>query len=205
MIYSIRTYRRLSKYDDYAHPVNVKPFGFNDDLERDTSYNSVGSRPSLDKRLSSTSSMLSLGSIRSVQKPVQLQQIERTPSQYSHKRDTQFDAYVARHGSVRSRDGERAMSGDFSYAGTPVDENRNDTLSPISRDRAISAPRAPSWASERGLVAVPEEEDEADRGNDGRYRDTVGDSRRESMGQRSIDQPPVPQEADIAEPKWRRE
>lgn len=202
----MRTYRRLSAYDDYSHPVNVKPFGFNDDLERDTSYSGKsGARPSLDKRLSSASSRLSLGSIKSVQKPVQLQQIERTPSQYSHKRDTQFDAYVARHGSVKRKDSsDRVMSGDFSY-GSPV--TTPDELTVPSRPRAASAPRAPSWGVEHGLVAVPEEEDEMERGGkDMRDREALlGNNRRESGERNSLHGPAIPQAADVTEPKWQRQ
>ncbi|KAF7561841.1 hypothetical protein G7046_g2319 [Stylonectria norvegica] len=152
--YSVRAYIRLSKYDDYSHPVNVKNFGFNDDLERDTSYSSKRSMlPTMDKRLSLTSSRLSISSTQADAVP--LQPLEKTPSLYSHKRDTQFDDYVARRGSISSaKDGERAVSGDFSWAGTPKEETA------ITRPRGASMPRAVSWTSERGLVSVPEEDDE---------------------------------------------
>ena len=215
-------YRRLSKYDDYAHPVNVKPFGY-DDVDRDTSYPSkVGApRPSLDKRLSSTSSRLSMGSIRmkNEPQPVPMKPLERTPSQYSHKRDTQFDAYVARRGSVNlQKDGDRAVSGEFGWSGSPIDlqeeiarrESIANTGTVPTRPRGASMPRAASWASDRGLVAVPEEDDEPDKDKEARDREALlTDSRRESVdhhsiGHRSVEQPPVPQEVDLSEPKWQR-
>ncbi|CAM1504256.1 Fc.00g018470.m01.CDS01 [Cosmosporella sp. VM-42] len=226
VIYSVHCYRRLSMYDDYAHPVNVKPFGY-DDVDRDASYSSkVGvPRPSLDKRLSSTSSRLSMASIRRPDpQPVPMKPLERTPSQYSHKRDTQFDAYVARRGSAGMKsDVERAVSGEFGWSGTPGDlqeeiarrESITNTGTVPARPRGASMPRAPSWASDRGLVAVPEEDDEPDKDKEARDREALlADSRRasvdrnslgnHSIGHHSVEQPPVPQEADVAELKWQR-
>ncbi|KAF4465777.1 hypothetical protein FALBO_7371 [Fusarium albosuccineum] len=191
VFYSVRRYRRLSQYDDYTHPVNVKPFGFNDDLERDNSY--LGSaRPSIDKRFSSASSRLSISSSRA--EPVELGKVQRTPSvQYSHKRDTQFDEYVARRGSVTKND--RTGSGDFSWAGN-VDQESGTT----TRPRGASMGRAASWASDRGLVAVPEEDDET-AAKDKKDREALlGDTPRES-----VDGLIVHQEADLAEPRWQRE
>ncbi|KAF7547622.1 hypothetical protein G7Z17_g7598 [Cylindrodendrum hubeiense] len=203
VIYTLRIYRRLSAYDDYAHPVNVKPFGFADE-ERDLSYQSnLGVRPSLEQRFSSASSRMSLSSTKN--EPVELNKIERTPSVYSHKRDTQFDAYVARRGSV-----DRAVSGEFGWSGSPVDIQdelaRRDSVNTgnvITRPRGTSMPRAPSWASDRGLVAVPEEEDEP---IDKRDREAEHKKAREALlgetPRESIDGPHVHQEVDMADAKW---
>ncbi|KAH7155188.1 hypothetical protein B0J13DRAFT_219985 [Dactylonectria estremocensis] len=210
VIYTIRIYRRLSAYDDYSHPVNVKPFGFKDG-ERDMSYQSnlaVGGRPSLEQRFSSASSRLSISSSKN--EPVELNQMERTPSVYSHKRDTQFDAYVARRNSVGTAD--RAVSGEFGWSGSPVDIQdelaRRESITTgnvVTRPRGTSMPRAPSWASDRGLVAVPEEEDEPLDKHDKeaerqRAREALlGDTPRES-----IDGPMMHQEVDLGDSKWRQ-
>ncbi|KAF4982695.1 hypothetical protein FZEAL_1722 [Fusarium zealandicum] len=200
VFYSIRVYRRLSAYDDYSHPVNVKPFGFHDDLERDTSYPSTvgGPRQSTDKRFSSVSSRLSFSSSKT--DPVELGKLERTPSVYSHKRDTQFDDFVARRGSVHKTD--RTLSGDFSRSASAAD--LQDSASTPTRPRGHSTGRATSWASERGLVAVPEEDDDENHGNQSKGKmdrqSLLGDTPRES-----VDGPLVPQEVDLAEPRWQRE
>ncbi|KAG5799800.1 hypothetical protein H9Q69_001207 [Fusarium xylarioides] len=191
VFYSVRRYRRLSAYDDYTHPVNVKPYGFNDDLERDTSY----ARQSTDKRFSSASSRASIISKR---ESVEMGTVQRTPSVYSHKRDTQFDDYVARRGSATK---ERIGSGDFSYAGAQGEaQDSGATLTP-TRLRGASSGRAASWTSDRGLVAVPEEEDDTAAGKEKKDREALlGNTPRES-----IDGLVVPQEADLSEPRWQRE
>ncbi|KAI5462341.1 hypothetical protein BGZ63DRAFT_211343 [Mariannaea sp. PMI_226] len=204
VIYAVRAYRRLSVFDDYAHPINVKPFGFNDDIERDTSYQgSIGVRSSMDGRLSLRSSRLSLSSSKN---DVALQKVEQqTTSVYSHKRDTLFEEYVARRSSVGGSD--RAVSGDFSWTVSPADLHdetaRRDSLgSPIlGRPRGLSAPRAPSYASERGLVAVPEEANEAETHDKAAERKKAqeallgGETPRDSISI-SITGPPVIQVAD---------
>ncbi|KAM5351771.1 hypothetical protein ACJ41O_004494 [Fusarium nematophilum] len=204
VFYSIRTYRRLSVYDDYSHPVNVKPFGYNDDLERDTSYPSTlgGVRSSVDKRFSSASSRLSISSSTRPD-PVELQKLERTPSVYSHKRDTQFDDYMARRGSVTKPD--RVVSGEFSWTTSPAEPVSSASLT--TRPRGASMPRAPSWASDRGLVAVPEEDGDETAGKESKA-DKDKKDREALLGfgpRESIDGPAVPQEVDLAEPKWQRE
>ncbi|KAF4483500.1 hypothetical protein FAGAP_11745 [Fusarium agapanthi] len=197
VFYSVRRYRRLSAYDDYTHPVNVKPYGFNDDLEHDTSY----ARQSTDKRFSSASSRASIISKR---ESVEMGTIQRTPSVYSHKRDTQFDDYVARRGSATK---ERIGSGDFSYAGAQGEtQDSGATLSP-TRPRGASSGRAASWTSDRGLVAVPEEEDDTGAGKESKAEKEKKD-REALLGntpRESIDGLVVPQEADLSEPRWQRE
>lgn len=206
MFYSVRRYRRLSAYDDYTHPVNVKPYGFNDDLERDTSY----SQHSGDKRFSSASSRASIISKR---ESVEMGTVQRTPSVYSHKRDTQFDDYVARRGSVTK---ERIGSGDFSYAGAQGELQEPGSLTPITptgatlspnRPRGYSSSRAASWTSDRGLVAVPEEEDDTVAGKESKAEKEKKD-REALLGntpRESVDGPLVPQEVDLSEPRWQRE
>ncbi|KAH7267068.1 uncharacterized protein BKA55DRAFT_554251 [Fusarium redolens] len=197
VFYSVRRYRRLSAYDDYTHPINVKPYGFNDDLERDTSY----ARQSTDKRFSSTSSRASIISKR---ESVEMGTVQRTPSVYSHKRDTQFDDYVARRGSVTK---ERIGSGDFSYAGAQGEaQDSGATLTP-TRPRGASSGRAASWTSDRGLVAVPEEDDDTTAGKESKTEKEKKD-REALLGntpRESIDGQVVPQEADLSEPRWQRE
>ncbi|KAG7419291.1 hypothetical protein DER46DRAFT_191649 [Fusarium sp. MPI-SDFR-AT-0072] len=197
VFYSVRRYRRLSAYDDYTHPVNVKPYGFNDDLERDTSY----ARQSTDKRFSSTSSRASIISKR---ESVEMGTVQRTPSVYSHKRDTQFDDYVARRGSATK---ERIGSGDFSYAGAQGEaQDSGATLTP-TRPRGASSGRAASWTSDRGLVAVPEEDDDTTAGKESKTEKEKKD-REALLGntpRESIDGLVVPQEADLSEPRWQRE
>ncbi|KAF9764252.1 hypothetical protein IL306_002849 [Fusarium sp. DS 682] len=197
VFYSVRRYRRLSAYDDYTHPVNVKPYGFNDDLERDTSY----ARQSTDKRFSSTSSRASIISKR---ESVEMGTVQRTPSVYSHKRDTQFDDYVARRGSATK---ERIGSGDFNYAGAQGEaQDSGATLTP-TRPRGASSGRAASWTSDRGLVAVPEEDDDTIAGKE--YKKEKEKKDREALlgntPRESIDGPVVPQEVDLSEPRWQRE
>ncbi|KAM0297576.1 hypothetical protein ACHAPM_009307 [Fusarium culmorum] len=203
VFYSVRRYRRLSAYDEYNHPVNVKPYGFNDDIERDTSY----ARQSTDKRYSSASSRESIISKR---ESVEMNTVQRTPSVYSHKRDTQFDDYVARRGSATK---ERIGSGDFSYAGAQGEVQESGTLTPTgatlspTRPRGYSSGRAVSWTSDRGLVAVPEEEDDSAAGKESKTEKEKKD-REALLGntpRESVDGQIVPQEVDLSEPRWQRE
>lgn len=203
MFYSVRRYQRLSAYDDYTHPVNVKPYGFNDDIERDTSY----AQQSGDKRFSSTSSRASIISKR---ESLEMGTVQRTPSVYSHKRDTQFDDYVARRSSLTK---ERIGSGDFSYAGAQGELQESGSLTPTgatlapNRPRGYSSSRAASWTSEGGLVAVPEEEDDAAARKESKSEKEKKD-REALLGntpRESVDGLVIPQEADLSEPRWQRE
>ncbi|KAF5017421.1 hypothetical protein F66182_10649 [Fusarium sp. NRRL 66182] len=202
VFYSVRRYRRLSAYDDYTHPINVKPYGFKDDIERDTSYAGSlgGARQSMDKRFSSASSRASITSKRD---SVEMGSVSRTPSVYNHKRDTQFDDYVARRGSVSKSD--RIGSGDYSWAGAQGEAQESGTT--LTRPRGASTGRAASYASDRGLVAVPEEDDESIIGKESKAQKEKKD--REALlghsSRSSIDGPVVVQEADLSEPRWQRE
>lgn len=209
-IYAILTYRRLSAYDDYAHPANVKSFGFRDGL--DDPYSSRANlRPSIDKRFSSVSSRLSIGSAHtsnSIDQPaaVPLDRLERTPSYYSHERDTQFEEYVARRGSYTGKaDVERAVGVEFGWASPPVGAAGSppgETPTAVvmgtvkSRPRGASMPRSPSYASDHVLVAVPEEDDDEAENKKGRDRKALlqEDERRDS------DDAPAAQDIDLVEP-----
>lgn len=211
-IYAIITYRRLSAYDDYAHPANVKSFGFRDGPHRSASYSSrTNLRPSLDKRVSSVSSRLSIGSAHtsnSTEQPaaVPLSTLERTPSYYSHERDTQFEEYVARRGSYTGKaDVERAVGAEFGWSsppreagGTPPGEVPTVVVMGAvqSRPRGASMPRAPSYASDHVLVAVPEEEDEIEHKRGADREALIKDEERRN----SDEGPQGTHEVDLAEP-----
>lgn len=204
VIYSVQTYRRLSVYDDYAHPVNVKPFGFHDGMDRDLSYSSkTGVRPSLEQRFSSVSSRLSIGSTSIKNEQVPMERVDPAPSYYDHQRDTQFEEYRIRRGSIGAKkDGARTFSGDFSSPGSPT--SIQEEWAKKNRPRGYSGARAASWASERGLVAVPEEDDDEAQSKSIKdvkdHEALLGNSPRESVeGQKVL------QEVDLAEPKWKRE
>lgn len=209
-IYAVLTYRRLSAYDDYARPVNVKGYGFSDGLDRDCSYPgrlSIRNSLSVDKRGSIGSSRLSIGSAG--HEPVHLQTMERTPSFYSHERDTQFDDYVARRSSWSNKaDLERAVSAESGRAGSR--EASPDAVvvaagAVKTRARGPSIGRAVSYTSDHVLVAVPEEEAEGLEGPAVGPHETdrqalLGRSRRNSA-----DGPALLQEVDVTEPRWQRE
>ncbi|EFY86503.1 hypothetical protein MAC_07446 [Metarhizium acridum CQMa 102] len=211
-IYAILTYRRLSAFDDYVRPANVKGYGFNDGEDADFSYTSrLSILRSVDKRGPVGSHRPSIGSLRSAKnEPVMLNDMQRAPSYYSHERDTQFDEYVARRGSLGARsDFERRTSSDYRRDSPPGDVSPDSlvvTGTVPSRTRGASITREVSYTSDHVLVAVPEEDHEAP-GEAARQSDRttlLGGSLRNS--DESIMQlRPVLQEVDVPEPKWRRE
>lgn len=200
-IYSISTYRRLAAYDDYHHPANAKSFGYAD-IEQQQLHQQqqqAGSRLSIGTLGANSLRRLSSGSMGGGNpnisasadvEPVPMSTIGRTPSYYSHERDTQFEKYMI----------ERAMSSEFSNGGfhagtspggTPGGGRSPGTHSPphrsastatdgsasssalgvvvssgsVNNARALrdSMGRTPSWGSSHVLVAVPEgDEDAAD-------------------------------------------
>ncbi|KAK2057992.1 hypothetical protein LY76DRAFT_74417 [Colletotrichum caudatum] len=175
--YSIQTYRRLIKFDDYHYPVNHKPYGFND-LEGEAAYNgrlSIGGLSLGDRSLRriSTSSVKTIAGLQSQEQMQQTAQQQRpdpnlvqpTPSQYNNERDTQFDRYLV----------ERAMTREFGWVGSPGSDNlsRSDSYvgsGSVANARVVtreSVGRALSWGSSHVLVAVPEmdEDDVHDRGD----------------------------------------
>ncbi|KAK1992813.1 hypothetical protein LX36DRAFT_283699 [Colletotrichum falcatum] len=176
-IYSIQTYRRLAKFDDYHYPVNHKPYGFND-LEGEAAYNgrlSIGGLSLGDRSLRriSTSSVKSMAGPQTQEQMQQTTQqqrpnpspIQSTPSQYNNERDTQFDRYLV----------ERAMTREFGWVASPGSDNltRSDSYvgsGTISNGKVVmreNVDRMPSWGSSHVLVAVPEmdEDDVHDRGD----------------------------------------
>ncbi|UNI17691.1 hypothetical protein JDV02_004015 [Purpureocillium takamizusanense] len=226
VLYAVLTYRRLSAYDDYARPVNVKGYGFSDGIDRDFSYSSRLSVDNNTRRGSTTPSRLSIGSIGggfnvshycaasgSEDEAVHMQTMQRTPSSYSHERDTQFDEYVARRSSLGNStlkaEVERALSSELDRGSGSPDAIVMGSGVVKTRLRGQSIGRATSYSSDHVLVAVPEEEAEAEHHETDRAA-LLGRGRRDSdHGRRSpdrgeVDGPAVPQEVDISEPKWRR-
>ncbi|KHN97139.1 uncharacterized protein MAM_04736 [Metarhizium album ARSEF 1941] len=212
-IYAILTYKRLSAFDDYVRPANVKGYGFNDGEDADFSYSGrLSIRNSMDKRASVGSRRLSIGSVRSVaNEPVGLDNLQRTRSYYSHERDTQFDEYVARKSSLGARsDFDRRTSGDYRRDSPPTDISTDSfavTGTAQSRVRGVSITHEASYTSDHVLVAVPEEEHEEPDDAAGRNKAGVsllGSSRRNS-GESIMQFPPVLQDVEFTEPKWQRE
>lgn len=199
----------------------MKNYGFNDDLHRDNSYSSkLGVRPTLEKRMSSTSSRLSFSSARNEElDSVPLELVGHTSGHYKHKRDTQFDEYLTRRESTGTKaDVERAMGTEFGWNSPPVEKPQDDGVVSMgivkARSRGMSMPRAPSWASDHALVSVPEEEEAAAAAatahnkaeQDAKDREALlGDSRRDSDEVEDINAVRVPQEVDVTEPRWQRE
>lgn len=187
------TYRRLAS-DSNHHRFDVKGYGFNDDLETQK----LSVRPALEKRLSSASSRLSFSSQRGPRESfeaVPLESMQRTPSFYNHERDTQFEDFVKRRSSLdKSKDETGRVS-------LKVEEELTIGTVNSGRPRGSSIQREASWISDHVLVAVPEEEDHDPKTQYKKDREALlGDRERESE-----DGARVPQEVDVAEPRWARE
>lgn len=202
-LYSIHTYRRLSRFDDHPHTINVKTYGFNDEFERSSSSSSdeAGWRPALQKGLSFNSGRRSFSTIRSVDVESAGQEtgIQRTPSYYRHERDTQFDAYVARRRSesLGKAELEDILRRDSFDSGTTTPPRPMEAKVLIGRPRTLSHTRNPSNWSDHVLIAVPEEEDEGKVENV--KKALLSNSKRQSE-----DNPRAMQEVDLAEPNWAR-
>ncbi|GJC77707.1 hypothetical protein ColLi_00545 [Colletotrichum liriopes] len=209
-IYSIQTYRRLTKYDDYHYPVNHKPYGFND-LEGETSYNgrlSIGGLSLGDRSLrristSSVKSMTGLQKQEQMQQVAQQQQpepntIQRTPSQYNNERDTQFDRYMV----------ERAMTNEFGWVASPGSDNlgRSDSYigsGSITNGKVVtreSMGRAPSWGSSHVLVAVPEMDEDDVQGR-GDRQSLLGHRRQGSDESVGLSSPPLASSSRMTPPR----
>ncbi len=201
--YAVLAYRRLSAYDDYAHPANVKGYGYNDfSTSSNTAY------PSANHRHSVKSSRLSIGSIN--EPPVSMDVLDTTP--YHHQRDTQFDEYMAkRHSFKAPREGIPGGGGSGvrspqAYSpprgrGSPKRLSPPQSRSPPGPTTGpVVVPRATSWASDLVLITVPEEvETEHDRP----AADEVSLMSRDGSEIPGLDGPRVAQETDIPEPKWK--
>ncbi|GKT55612.1 hypothetical protein ColTof4_14130 [Colletotrichum tofieldiae] len=209
-IYSIQTYRRLTKYDDYHYPVNHKPYGFND-LEGETSYNgrlSIGGLSLSDRSLrristSSVKSMTGLQKQEQMQQVAQQQQpepntIQRTPSQYNNERDTQFDRYMV----------ERAMTNEFGWVASPGSDNlgRSDSYigsGSMTNGKVVtreSMGRAPSWGSSHVLVAVPEMDEDDVQGR-GDRQSLLGHRRQGSDESVGLSSPPLASSSRMTPPR----
>ena len=195
-VYALITHRRLSTYDDYSHPANVKGYRFNDDFQTTRS-------PilSLNKRGSLGSARLSLGSIYD---PIDLEAYVRTPNSYNHERDTQFEEYMARRSFSNGRvDEERAVG---SKLGSRSPESPPGTDSIFLTGTVRSTQRGPtmratSWASDQALVSVPEETADFDA----QTTDEVSLLTPDATEEDGANEPRVSQEGDIVEPRWRRQ
>lgn len=226
-VYAIVTYRRLSSRDSYAHSLDVKSYGFSDGLDRDNSY-LESRRPSLrEKRLSLTSTRLSISARRSSEPSMPLESVEqqqqRPPSYYNHERDTQFDNYMARRGSVvasnnNKEDIEMALgAADFGWAssGSPTGDDDVVSVGVVkAKSRPVSVPRAPSLSSDHVLVSVPEEEEGRATmlGNGRKAKEEakdrealLGDSRRTSSSGDADGMVRVAQGVDLPGARWQRE
>lgn len=133
-------------------------------MDRRSSYTAMlGSiRPSMEKRVSSASSYLSLRrpsaeNTAATTTTTPLSEFERIPGPYSHERDTQFDDYVSRrHLSTGSHGGhpdvESALSAEFDWDHSPMrTASKLRGLSPESE--GAGRVRSGSGSSDR-LVAV---------------------------------------------------
>lgn len=208
LIYALKIHRRVSGHDHYARPSNVKPFGYNDGLEPDRSPSGRLSISILDNKRSSFSSIrrLSTSSLHP-DAAKEIGTVERTPSYYSHRRDTQFDEYVARRASMNStRDIEAAVDVELD------DEGRTREINLAQQDRDVHQPSEPalsrpadqpartiSTTSDHVLVAVPEEEDEIAEDED-KQTLLVKKQQRTSPEMDST----ARWGAGIGEPRWRR-
>lgn len=196
LVWIIFIYRRVSVNSDYARrSSNVKGFGFNDGLEPEYARSRASSL--IDKRRLSFISSRRV-SVEASLAPFgnELGSMQRTPSQYSHQRDTQFDEYMARRSSYNGKtDVENALGAEYfgtdrqSPSRAPEEEAMVSTGT-VGSSRPAQT-RSVSTTSSHALVAVPEEAQlgEEEGGDDqtallGRHRprsatDLGGVSRRE--------------------------
>ncbi|KAH8673312.1 hypothetical protein BX600DRAFT_203624 [Xylariales sp. PMI_506] len=175
-VYGIVVYRRIMSYDDYHHPhhnLNVKHYGFSEanDFSYDPRRMSLNIDPTTtvyepttppeahQSRLSfkmgrSTSERGSRTSL--VLEEAQTPMLERRQS-YDHKRDTQFDEYVARRSSVSLQQGvEQALSKEFGRGQEPVGRAVSAGTMGSVPARSVSNPgsRASSWEVNLGQDIV---------------------------------------------------
>ncbi|KAI1504061.1 hypothetical protein F5X99DRAFT_68588 [Biscogniauxia marginata] len=182
-IYAIIIYRRLLAYDDYHLPGNVKPYGFSG-TDADTSYmsmagylqpptpydptntNNIGpsattkapenTRPrslSAGRRLSLH---LSRGPSPSPQPSPSPDPIRERRGSYDHRRDTQFDEYVARRasgGALNQEDVKLALGGEFWGGAAREERPRDSVVSSGMVSVAQARPRGNSLGRQASLEA----------------------------------------------------
>lgn len=210
IIYAIIIFRRLSEFDQYAHPQNVKHYGFleKEMKQQDTSYEPYRMSMNIDpeaaydpapqpsRRSSWRLSAQGASSSQSSPKLESRPDAERRPS-YDHKRDTQFDEYVARRSRSNSlqEGAEKAMKQEFGFTPDPRDSlNIGMVPAALTPARAEPSARAASWdinlgetpgspgsSIQRGhsLNSVPEAhepQDAAHTTRDGRHSDDSRES-----------------------------
>ncbi|RCI12085.1 hypothetical protein L249_0084 [Ophiocordyceps polyrhachis-furcata BCC 54312] len=149
-LYSGLVHRRTWSYDDYSRPFNVKEYGFSDELQASSSHRfSLGaSSISYDKRASTVSSSASsLASSRQLLPSGPFEIDSEQAVSYSHRRDTQFDDYVAR------RSSQRLVTLPLDDLELPPAAATTTTTTAISR--GVSVRRV---GADLALGAVPEEE-----------------------------------------------
>ncbi|KOS18180.1 hypothetical protein ESCO_002698 [Escovopsis weberi] len=180
IVYAAVAHRRSAAYDAYAHPVNVKGYGFSDSL----SYYSDGSYSS---RLSMRSSVekparASFGSIRTartsseqhrLQQPQHQQQRQRqqqqplmsppsepmfqtSSGQYNHERSTKFEEFMSLYGPLH-----RSSEPDTAYRSQTQNLGFREAKT-VGRPRGASTgSRGKGLSGEQVLRSVPEEDADA--------------------------------------------
>lgn len=163
IIYGIVVFRRIATVDDYHHPHNAKHYGFSQDTGSlyDPSRMSLNAdpaamydpadtavdrprRPSLTFKRTATDDSSKRSSVSSQPRPS-----EERRSSYDHKRDTQYDEYVAR----------RKSSGEEDRQSLPSRSRGNSLTQPASWELNLGdATTVPGGSVQRGhsLVSVPE-------------------------------------------------
>ncbi|ORY58767.1 uncharacterized protein BCR38DRAFT_376712 [Pseudomassariella vexata] len=185
-IYGAIVYRRLLKYDDYHLPHNVKHFGFSAEAEtaNNPSRPSLSASPAVPYDPTNSASSRPRGPSFTFRRTSSNASVSPQPrptderrASYGHKRDTQFDEYVARRSSIILQEGvERALGAEFGWSKDRLDGvvSVGSVTSSQARPRGNSLGRQPSWevnvAAEiptltddpigiqrgRSLVSVPE-------------------------------------------------
>ncbi|KAI8960338.1 hypothetical protein F5Y11DRAFT_269939 [Daldinia sp. FL1419] len=168
-IYSVIIYRRLSGYDDYHIPGNVKPYGYASAEEpEETAYRSSWLEPPVPydptnpsvavtrpRSLSAASRHISLALSShppspQPSPPVAPPMMERRAS-YDHKRDTQFDDYLRRRSSSHTKaDVERALGVEFGWEDTP--HQRDSVVSAGAVNVLQSRPRGDSLSTRQASL-----------------------------------------------------
>lgn len=193
-IWIIFVYRRVSVHDDYAGRSNVKSYGFSDGLDVDGPRGSrrLSTSSFIDKQRRPSFSSLRRSSVDATAAPPnEMGPLQRTPSYYTHQRDTQFDEYMARRGSYGGKaDVEAALGTEYfgsnagqsatSPGGTAQDEDVVVSTGMVGSNKpGQMTSRSLSTTSDHVLVAVPEAH-EGDEGEEDDKRALLGQKRRRS-------------------------
>ncbi|KAK6078593.1 hypothetical protein SCUP234_06216 [Seiridium cupressi] len=196
IIYGVIVYRRLAAFDEYHHPHNVKHYGLNQ--EHDTSYDpsrmslnvdpqslydptnpsdTRPRRPSFTFKRTASGTSSNGNSVSPHPQP----DGERRAS-YDHKRDTQFDDYVARRASVNPKEGLEGMT-------LQVRSRGNSLTRPASWEINLGdSTDITAGGVQRGhsLVSVPEAHEEEDVGFSKSKTRPLSEDRQGLLGDRRI-------------------